>query len=102
MTARAGHLSGTPGGLLGAALHQVEGVEAGAQLVAHDEVGERVVLGRETGVAVAECWAFAMSSSARYASRRRAAQLQVHQAAGLLDDGLSQASTASWPGPRRP
>ena len=39
------------GGPLGALLHEVEGVQARAQLVAHDEVGERVVLGGEALVA---------------------------------------------------
>jgi hypothetical protein len=33
-------------GTLGALLHEVEGVEAGAQLLAEDEVGQRLVLGR--------------------------------------------------------
>ena len=39
------------GGALGAALHEVERVEPRAQVVAHDEVGERVVLGGEALVA---------------------------------------------------
>ena len=38
---------GRPGGLAGAALHEVERIQAGAQLVAHDEVDERLVLGGE-------------------------------------------------------
>ena len=34
---------------LGPLLHQVEGVEAGPQLVAHEQVGQRLVLGRGAG-----------------------------------------------------
>ena len=44
-------LVGGAGGTLGPPLHQVEGVEPGPQLVAHDEVGERLVLGGEGLVA---------------------------------------------------
>ena len=40
-------LVGRAGRPLGAMLHEVEGVQAGAQLVGHDQVGERLVLGRE-------------------------------------------------------
>ena len=40
------------GRALGPLVHQVEGVEAAAQLLAHDQVGERLVLGREPAVAV--------------------------------------------------
>ena len=47
VTGRARDLSGHAGRPLGAPLHQVEGVEPGAQLVAHDQVGERLVLGGE-------------------------------------------------------
>jgi hypothetical protein len=39
------------GRALGALLHQVEGIEAGAQLVAHEQVGQRGVLGGEGLVA---------------------------------------------------
>ena len=47
-----GHRSGEglvrrAGRALGPLLHEVEGVEAGPQLVGHDEVGERLVLGGE-------------------------------------------------------
>ncbi len=41
------------GRALGALLHQVEGVDARAQLAAHDEVGQRRVLGVEAGLQVA-------------------------------------------------
>ena len=40
------------GRALGPLVHQVERVEAAAQLLAHDQVGERLVLGREPAVAV--------------------------------------------------
>ena len=50
---RAGQaLVGGTGGTLGALVHQVEGVQARAQLIAHDEVGQRGVLGVVTGLEV--------------------------------------------------
>ncbi|OPZ49043.1 MAG: hypothetical protein BWY91_03129 [bacterium ADurb.BinA028] len=42
---------GSPGRALCALLHQVEGIEAGAQFVAHEKVGQRLVLGGESLVA---------------------------------------------------
>ena len=44
-------LVGRAGRALGPLLHEVEGVEPGAQLVAHEQVGERLVLGGEALVA---------------------------------------------------
>ena len=66
MTGRASDLSGAPAGRLARLLHQVEGVEAAAQLLAHDQVGERLVLGREAARSRSPSFAAAISSSARY------------------------------------
>ncbi len=44
MTGRASAWSGAPTGRLARPLHEVEGVDAGAELLAHDQVAERVVL----------------------------------------------------------
>ena len=41
-------LVGRAGRALGALLHEVEGVDARAELVARDQVGERLVLGART------------------------------------------------------
>ena len=49
VTFRASDLSGAPAGPLGPLVHQVERVEGGPQLVAHQQVGQRVVLGRRPG-----------------------------------------------------
>ena len=59
---------------LGPPLHQVEGVQAGAQLLAHDQVGERLVLGGECRRRGRRSLAAAISSSARYGAGRRAVQ----------------------------
>ena len=45
-------LVGSPGRTLGALLHQVEGVDAGAELVTRDEVGQGVILGGEARLPV--------------------------------------------------
>ena len=52
------------GGLAGPLPHQVEGVQAGPQLRAHDQVGQRLVLGGEPPARSAVL-AAAISSSAR-------------------------------------
>ena len=62
--ARQGLVRGA-GRALGALLHQVEGVDAGAQFAAHDQVGERLVLGVEALLRRSPFLAAAMMSSAR-------------------------------------
>ena len=54
------------GRLLGPPLHQVEGVQAGAQLLAHDQVGQALVLAGVGGRPGRRSWPAAISSSARY------------------------------------
>ena len=51
VTGRASDASGAPAGAPGPLLHQVERVEPGAQLLAEQQVGERLVLGGEPLVA---------------------------------------------------
>ena len=47
LTLRASELVGRSGGTLGALVHQIEGVQTGAELVGQEEIGKRLVLGRE-------------------------------------------------------
>ena len=55
LTGRASALVRCPRRAARPLLHQVERVEAGPQLGTHDQVGERLVLGREPGVPVGVC-----------------------------------------------
>ena len=84
---------------LGPLLHQVEGVEAGAQLVAHDQVGERLVLGGEAVVAVAVLRRRRCRSSARYGAGRGAVHLGVGDGRGRARRAASQRLAAVDLGP---
>jgi hypothetical protein len=62
----------------GALLHEIERVQPGAQLVAEDQVGQRLVLGREPGVQIAA------------AGQRQQLQRPVRRRGGAVHLGVDQ------------